>query len=208
MKITKLILFSVLCSTLVASQLYSADNSYQKIALVFTEDFGGPAPGFRYKVKDVSINNKSNDIVLGKGGQVTVEMKILHDCTSCGNAVNQVIVGLSSDKKAQISVWNGKQRSGGPVMVVNKGSKVQALAHDNPGKAKWVTVKFEIKVPKKSGTYYLRSRYSQAYTGNLLVKEAEKLQQPFMTEPLNWWRVDRPDGPGAEANIARIQVKK
>lgn len=207
MKISKRILFSVICSTLFVSQLYSADNSYQKIASIFTEDFGGPAPGFRYKVKDVSINNKSNDIVLGKGGQVTVEMKILHDCTSCGNAVNQVIVGLSSDKRAQISVWNGKQRSGGPVMVVNKGSKVQALAQDNPGKAKWVKVKFEIQVPEKSGTYYLRTRYSQAYTGNLLVKDAEEFQQPFMTEPLNWWRVDRPNGPGAEANIARIQVK-
>lgn len=203
MKITKRILFSVLCSTLAVSQLYSAE----KIVSVFTEDFGGPAPGFRYQVKDVFINNKSNDIVLEQGGQVTIEMKILHDCISCGNAVNQVIVGLSSDKKAQISVWNGKQRSGGPVMVVNRGTKVQALAHDNPGKAKWVKVKFEIQVPEKSGTYYLRTRYSQAYTGNLLVKDAEKYQQPFMTEPLNWWRVDRPNGPGAEANIARIQVK-
>ncbi len=38
-------------------------------------------------------------------------MEVLHNCISCGNAINQIIVGLSSDQKAQVSVWNGKKEA-------------------------------------------------------------------------------------------------
>ena len=83
-------------------------------------------------------------ITVSRGGEFPVSMDILHDCTSCGNAINQVIVGIGGEERAQISVWNGKQRSGGSVMVVNPGTPVQALAEDNPGRAEWVTVYFNI----------------------------------------------------------------
>ncbi|XKK61563.1 hypothetical protein HFP71_00745 [Streptomyces sp. ARC32] len=62
---------------------------------------------------------------------------VLHDCSECGNAVNQVIIGLAGQDRAQASVWNGKRRSGGGLKVVNAGTPVEALAEDNAGPAEW-----------------------------------------------------------------------
>ncbi|WP_247699117.1 MULTISPECIES: hypothetical protein [unclassified Streptomyces] len=66
-----------------------------------------------------------------------VTFDLLHDCSEGGNAVNQVIVGLAGQDRVQASVWNGEQRSGGEVKVVNPGTHVEALAEDNPGPAEW-----------------------------------------------------------------------
>ena len=67
-------------------------------------------------------------------------MEIMHDCQKCGNAINQIIVGIGGEEKAQACVWNGFQSSNG-----------------------WKTVAYTLKVPKKKGVYYVRNRYAQAY---------------------------------------------
>jgi thiol-disulfide isomerase/thioredoxin len=171
----------------------------------FTEEYGG-GEGFRYKIRNVQINDRGNIFKGKKGGTFQVTMEILHDCGECGNAVNQVIVGLSSDKKAQASVWNGKKRSGGPLMVVNVSTSVEAYAEDNSGQAEWVTVYYTITVPNRKGIYYLRTRYAQAYTGNLRTKAGLQREQREFLEPLQWWKVDRPKGPGPQANIGAFII--
>lgn len=181
-------------------------DQIQLIHNYFTEDFGGPQPGFRYKVRNVSLNGKGNQLYVKAGQLVPVTMEILHDCISCGNAVNQVIVGLGGEPKAQVSVWNGKQRSGGPLMVVNTGSNVEALAEDNPGPSEWVKVYFRIKIPEHKGFYYLRSRYAQDYVGKLMTAEAKDRLQADDSKALGWWQVDRPDGPGPRSNIGLFMV--
>ncbi len=186
--------------------LSSAAFADQSVLDRFTEDFGGPKPGFRYKVRSLSIEGAGNVFQAEPGREVEVEMEVLHDCTSCGNAVNQIIVGLSSDEKAQVSVWNGKKRSGGGVKPVNAGTEVECLAEDNGGEAVWVKVTFGLKIPEKPGIYYIRSRYSQAYTGNLFTEEGRKIPQKEQGEPLGWWRVGRPNGPDQSSNIGKLIV--
>ena len=179
----------------------------EPISEIFTEDFGGERAGFRYKVSNVKIEGGQNSLVSDKGGVFNIEMQVLHDCESCGNAINQIIVGLSSDEKAQVSVWNGKKRSGGPTKVVNYGSNLECLAQDNNDKAEWVKVYFSLNVPNEEGVYYIRTRYAQAYTGNLMTHQARKIEQKKFAEPLGWWKVDRPEGPNAESNIGKIVVE-
>ena len=179
----------------------------EKINNEFTEIFGG-GDGFRFKVRNVKINNKENIVQLKKGGLIIdVSMEILHDCEECGNAVNQIIVGIGGEDRAQVSVWNGKKRSGGQLMIVNPYTKYHALCEDNPGKAQWVKVYFQLKVPEKSGVYYIRTRYAQDYQGNLRTEEGLKHNQKIYEAPLGWWRVDRPNGPGSESNIGAIIVE-
>jgi hypothetical protein len=187
----------------------------ENIPSTFTEPFGCPSDkpkgqdcGIRYQVRNVAINGGGNIFRTKEGGEYNIEMEVLHDCSSCGNAINQIIVGLSTDKDAQVSVWNGKQRSGGNVMVVNSGTEVACYVEDNPNKAQWVKVYFKIYAPDVTGIYYLRTRYSQAYTGNLRTTEALSYNQTEYSEPLKWWRVDRPKGPTKDSNIGAIIVSK
>lgn len=186
----------------------------EPIAYTFVEPYqcGSNYPkgydcGIRYKIKNVSIESGGNLKKTTKGGIFNVTMDILHDCRSCGNAINQIIVGLSSDEKAQISVWNGKQRSGGDLKIVNRGTNFECLVEDNDYNAKWRKVYFSINVPHEKGKYYIRTRYAQAYTGNLLTEEGIKQNQPFYTDPLGWWKIDRANGPTESSNIGVIIVE-
>lgn len=141
------------------------------------------------------------------GGSYELDFDLLHDCPECGNAVNQVIVGLAGQDRAQASVRNGKQRSGGPLHVVNPGTSVAALAEDNPGPAEWVRVSCDVAVPDRPGTYSVRARYAQAYQGRLMTDAGRGVPQPEYPEVLGWWTVDRPDGPGPESTIGTITVE-
>lgn len=198
----------------VASPAFSwAPEEAAEAGTVFVEPFycGAQYPGredcgIRFKIRRVDIGGQGARHRISQGGQVEVTMEVLHDCGYCGNAVNQVIVGLSSDTRAQASVWNGKQRSGGPVLAVNPGTDVVALAEDNRGPAQWVTVRYMIEVPNRPGTYDLRTRYAQAYQGNLMTEAARAYDQPRYKDVLDWWQVDRPGGPGVEATIGSIVV--
>jgi hypothetical protein len=153
--------------SVVLSLLISLAFADEPIHDMFIEDFGGPKPGFRYKVRDLKIEGGGNTFQTRGGAEIKVEMEVLHDCQSCGNAINQIIVGLSSDEEAQISVWNGKKRSGGPVMVVNRGTNVECLAEDNEEEALWVKVYFTLSVPDEDGTYYIRTRYYKNITQSI-----------------------------------------
>lgn len=57
-------------------------------------------------------------------------MKINHNSPKCGSAINQVIVGIAGENKAQACVWNGFQTSEG-----------------------WKLVPFVLTIPDKAGTY-------------------------------------------------------
>ncbi|MDX1958462.1 MAG: DUF255 domain-containing protein [Leptospiraceae bacterium] len=177
-----------------------SDGNSQKIPKEFEEKG-------RFKIRKVNIEHTGNVHTREKGGFVRVSMEILHDCSSCGNSVNQIIVGLGGEAKAQESVWNGKQRSGGALLVVNSGTEVEALAEDNSGPAEWVQVFFKIKIPDQKGTYFLRARYAQGYQGRLMTKAGLKRKQPVFEKVLGWWKVDRPEGPDSSSNIGAIIVK-
>lgn len=160
----------------------------------------------RFKIRDVNIGG-SGSHYLGQPGEVVwVTMSVLHDCGFCNNAINQVIIGLSSEHKAQISVWNGKQRSGGAIYTINPRSSVQTYGQDNRGEAEWVKVRYSLRLPKTPGKYDVRARYAQAYTGNILTEKGRSLNQKIAQEPLMWWKVDRPNGPSAKANIGHVSV--
>ncbi len=171
------------------------------------EPYGG-GTGFRFKVRNVKIDGRGDTVHVRGGGSHELSFDVLHDCSECGNAVNQVIVGLAGEDRAQASVWNGKQRSGGGPKVVNPGTGVEALAEDNPGPAEWVRVSCDIVVPDKPGTYSVRARYAQAYQGRLMTGKGRKVPQPEYQDVLGWWKVDRPDGPGPESAIGTITVRQ
>ncbi|MEU9228881.1 hypothetical protein AB0D40_31485 [Streptomyces massasporeus] len=170
------------------------------------EPFGG-GTGFRFKIRDVRIDGRGGVVRVRSGGSYEVRFEVLHDCSECGNAINQVIVGLAGQERAQASVWNGKQRSGGGVKVVNRGSRVQALAEDNPGPAEWVGVSCEITIPDRPGTYEVRARYAQAYQGRLMTAKGRTIPQREYEDVLGWWTVDRPDGPGPRSTIGTVIVE-
>ncbi|MFF4935040.1 hypothetical protein ACFY2H_40240 [Streptomyces griseofuscus] len=141
------------------------------------------------------------------GGSHQLSVDVLHDCPGCGDAVNQVIVGLAGEERAQASVWNGKQRSGGGLKVVNAGTPVEALAEDNPGPAEWVTVWCDLVVPSEAGAYPVVARYAQAYQGRVMTVEGRAIPQPEYPDALDWWKVNRPERPGPEATIGVIVVE-
>lgn len=161
----------------------------------------------RFRIREVRIDGGGAEARVRGGGSYRVEFEVLHDCGMCGNAVNQVIVGLAGEDRAQASVWNGKQRSGGGLKVVNAGTSVEALAEDNPGPAEWVDVACELVVPDEPGAYSVRARYAQAYQGRLMTAEGRALPQPEYEDVLGWWKVDRPQGPGPESTIGTIIVE-
>ncbi|MFD8453702.1 MULTISPECIES: hypothetical protein [Streptomyces] len=163
--------------------------------------------GFRFKIRNVEIDGRAGTVRVRGGGSHSVSFDVLHDCSECGNAVNQVIVGLAGQDRAQASVWNGKQRSGGGLKVVNAGTPVEALAEDNPGPAEWVHVSCELVVPDEPGVYPVRARYAQGYQGRLMTAEGRAVPQPEYQDVLGWWRVDRPQGPGPESTIGTIIVQ-
>lgn len=170
------------------------------------EPYGG-GTGFRFKIRNVRIDGQGDTVHVRGGGAHELSFDVLHDCRECGNAVNQVVVGLAGQDRAQASVWNGKQRSGGGLKVVNPGTDVEAMAEDNPGPAKWVNVSCDIVVPGQPGTYSVRARYAQAYQGRLMTAEGRGIPQPEYQDVLGWWKVDRPDGPGPESTIGTIIVE-
>lgn len=52
---------------------------------------------------------------------------------------------------------------------------------------------FVLTIPSKAGTYFVRTRYAQAYN---------------CQDALNWWKIARPHGPTSESNIGVITVTK
>ncbi len=155
----------------------------------------------RFKIRNVVIDGRGDVIKVQKGGTYRVAMEVLHDCGFCGNAVNQVIVGLAGQDRAQASVWNGKQRSGGGAKRVNG-----AVAEDNPGPAQWVGVEFDITVPSEPGPHAIRARYAQNYYGRLLTAEGRAIAQQEYPDTLGWWKVDRPNGPDVKSTIGYVIV--
>ncbi|MEU8974551.1 hypothetical protein AB0D11_35690 [Streptomyces monashensis] len=161
----------------------------------------------RFRIRNVKIDGQGDVVKVQGGGSHQLSFDVLHDCSGCGNAINQVIVGLAGQDRAQASVWNGKQRSGGGLKVVNAGTSVEALAEDNPGPAEWVNVSCDLVVPGEAGVYPVRARYAQAYQGRLMTAEGRAIPQPEYQDVLGWWKVDRPEGPGPESTIGTIIVE-
>jgi len=173
----------------------------QPIRSEFTENFGGGS-GIRFQIRGVKIAGGTNRLTAQKGGVFPVEMEILHNCPECEDAFNQIIVGLAGEDQAQVCVWHGTNFSGGSPMQTMDGILIEN--NDSP---QWVSVKFEIKVPDKKGSYLIRARYAQALTGNLATEEARQRALPAYEEPLKWWKVDRPNGPEDDANIGLIVIE-
>jgi uncharacterized protein YjbI with pentapeptide repeats len=107
---------------------------------IFTEPFGGGRFN-RFQTRNLNLEQQGNRVAKRAGGQFQVTLEVLHDCPECGGAINQIIVGLGGEEKAQTCVWIGGQSSGG-----------------------WQSVSFTLTVPNTPGIYYVRTRYAQAYT--------------------------------------------
>jgi hypothetical protein len=105
----------------------------------FVELFGG-GTGIRFTVRNLKLNGEGNTLTLEQGGSVEATLEINHDCSECGGAINQIIVGLAGEDRAQACVWIGGSSSNG-----------------------WQTVSFSLNIPAAWGVYYIRTRYAQAY---------------------------------------------
>ncbi|MFD3997931.1 hypothetical protein [Streptomyces sp. NPDC058548] len=181
-----------------------SDSVHRTTALTPDAEMVEPS---RFKIRNVKIGGHGNVARVQRGGSYQLGFDLLHDCSGCGNAVNQVIVGLAGQDRAQASVWNGKQRSGGGLRVVNSGTHVESLGEDNPGPAEWVCVSCDLVVPDEPGVYSVRARYAQAYQGRLMTVEGRAIAQPEYQDVLGWWKVNRPEGPGSESAIGTIIVE-
>jgi len=94
----------------------------------------------RFSVRKLNLNAKGASLEIQKGGQISATLQINHNCPDCGGAINQIIVGLAGEERAQACIWNGGQTSRG-----------------------WQTVKFKLNIPSAPGKYEIRTRYAQAY---------------------------------------------
>ena len=135
--------------------------------LTLVERFGGEL-FHRYVVSNLNIDGRGNRIVQKRGGRLRATLEVFHDCPECGGAINQIIVGIGGEEKAQSCIWNGGQSSSG-----------------------WQTARFELEVPDTPGIYYVQTRYAQAYGCDT---------------SLDWWKIDRPNGPTSDSNIGYIHV--
>jgi len=111
------------------------ENTQQQPVLkdVFTEKG-------RFSVRKLNLNKNGRYLEMQKGGQINATLQINHDCPDCGGAINQIIVGLAGEERAQACIWNGGRTSRG-----------------------WQTVKFKLNIPNTPGKYEIRTRYAQAY---------------------------------------------
>lgn len=147
----------------------------------------------RFKIRNVIINGQSDQISLAKGGSIQVSLEVYHNCPRCGGALNQVIVGLAGESKAQACVWDGMNYSSGiPAFCRTDKGKVYSGCSLNRKPAVWEKKKFSLILPNKAGTYYIRARYAQAYG--------------CPGGALGWWKVDLPNGPTENANIGIVKI--
>lgn len=181
-------------------------TTFPAVDAEMVEPFGG-GTGIRFKIRNVKIDGRTNTVLVPRGGTYSVSFDVLHDCSECGSAINQVIVGLAGQDQAQASVWNGMKRSGGKARVVNSGTGIAAAAEDNRGPAEWVNVSCDLVIPDEPGVYEVRARYAQDYQGRLMTAEGRELPQVERQDVLGWWKVDRPNGPGPESTIGAIIVE-
>jgi len=110
----------------------------QPINKFFVEKFGG-GEYIRYIAHNLNINNFGNNLLVEEGGSFKMSLKIFYSCQECGGAINQIIVGLAGENKAQKCIWIGGKSSDG-----------------------WKKIDFRINVPNKKGVYYIRTGYAQA----------------------------------------------
>ena len=97
----------------------------------------------KYVLSDVKINAKqTNKVSVSSGGTYTISANFIEFCKYCGDdSLNQIIIGLSKDLKAQACIWNGSSNSNG---VVQQSIKIT--------------------VPDEEGIYYIRAMHTQDYT--------------------------------------------
>jgi hypothetical protein len=122
----------------------------------------------RFTVRGLALQGEGNVLNLERGGRISAEIDLVHHCPSCGGAINQIIVGLAGEPRAQACVYNGAGVSGG-----------------------WQRANFTIDIPDTPGLYEIRARYAQAM---------------HCGAAMDWWRVDRPQGPGGNATIGLVFV--
>ena len=94
----------------------------------------------RFSIRKLSLNKQGAILEMPKGGSLSAALQINQNCPSCGGAINQIIVGLAGEARAQACIWNGGQTSNG-----------------------WKKVKFKLTIPDAPGKYEIRTRYAQAY---------------------------------------------
>jgi hypothetical protein len=93
----------------------------------------------RFTLRGLSLEGGGNVLTLERGGRITGQVDLVQHCADCGGSINQIIVGLAGDPRAQACIYNGPGRSGG-----------------------WERASFTIDVPDAAGVYEIRARYAQA----------------------------------------------
>lgn len=122
----------------------------------------------RFTVRNLTLEGESNVLSLERGGRVRAQLDLVQHCPGCGGSINQIIIGLAGEPRAQACVYNGGGVSAG-----------------------WQRAEFTLDIPDQPGIYEIRARYAQA---------------DGCGGAMNWWRVDRPQGPSGDATIGLVFV--
>lgn len=125
--------FALLAALALASPAL-ADPGPQSITLhdPFTEQG-------RFTVRGLALQGEGNVLSLERGGRVNAQVDFAQHCPGCGGSINQIIVGLAGEPRAQACIYNGGGMSGG-----------------------WQRANFTLDIPDAPGVYEIRARYAQA----------------------------------------------
>ncbi|MEZ4264935.1 MAG: DUF4476 domain-containing protein [Myxococcota bacterium] len=94
----------------------------------------------RFTVRGLALQGEGNVLNLERGGQISGQLDFVHHCPGCGGSINQIIVGVAGEDRAQACIYNGGGQSGG-----------------------WQRANFTLSIPDAPGVYEIRARYAQAH---------------------------------------------
>ncbi|BBD67563.1 hypothetical protein NIES4072_51390 [Nostoc commune NIES-4072] len=84
------------------------------------------------------LNNQGKVVTVSAGEKLNAFVNYFYNCPTCqSSSINQIIVGIAGEDKAQACIYNGGIKDSG-------------------------SAKFTLTAPNQPGTYYIRFRYAQA----------------------------------------------
>ncbi|MEH1841697.1 MAG: caspase family protein [Nostoc sp.] len=93
-------------------------------------------------LSDLILDGQKKSVTVFPGDKLNASVNYVYDCPTCQpSSINQIIVGIAGEDKAQACIYNGG--------IQNSDS-----------------ARFTLTAPNKPGTYYIRFRYAQAFGCN------------------------------------------
>ena len=157
---------------------------------VVTEYYSG-GPDIRFKVRNLKMwvdgdgtftkekatKHLSSPFLAGK--TLEAEIEYFHDCQKCGNAINQILIGI-----VDTEVTDGPPETRAVACIYNGGRESHG----------WQKARFQIPdLPNADSDFDVRVRYAQDYSCNLAMKA--------------WWTIDKEKkGPRKENTVGSIDT--